>query len=59
MSVGEVVKETLVQAAVAAARAVLADLADEDKIAALDETAERLKFDAEGERQLAARKARR
>lgn len=60
MPLGAVAKQTLIDLAVAGARAALREITDPNtKAALLDETAERLKFDAEGERKLAKSKARR
>ena len=56
MSLGPL-KDIAISAAAAAARAVIKTLVDpRDQAAHFDATAERLKFDAEGQRKLDARK---
>ena len=56
MSLEEVAKQVLVDAGVAAVKAAIGELAHHDKAVVLDEIAERLKFDADGNRKLALRR---
>lgn len=55
MPIEEVAKQVLVDAAVEAVKAAIGELSHHDKAVVLDDIAERLKFDAEGNRKLALR----